>query len=359
MDILALAALFLALIAVAAVVIFVVRARPAADGAQAEFARLAQQQGELIGQLRQLSQSGQQAQADLARHVNERLEAMTKRLGDGLVDSVEKTGAKLGELNERMVRIDEAQKRLVELSGQVTSLQQVLDNKQARGAFGEVQLGNLIRDALPPNAYEEQATLANGKRVDCLIKLPNPPGSIAIDAKFPLESFRALMAAVDEPARVVAARAFTVDVQKHVDDISDKYMVPGETADSALMFLPSEAVYAELHARFENVMEHARRRRVWIVSPTTLMAVLTTVRAVLKDARMREQAHVIQKHVELLAADVKRLDERTGNLRKHFDQAEKDIKEIETSSSRIARRSDQIGELDIEAPEVPAALPPQ
>ena len=228
-----------------------------------------------------------------------------------------------------------------------------------RGAFGEVQLNDLVQSTLPPSAYEFQFTLSTGARVDCLLKLPNPPGSIAIDAKFPLESYRMLHAVAPGDAAGLAAaqRAFQAAMRKHIGDIRDKYIVPGETAESALLFLPSEAIYAELHANFAGIVDESYKARVWIVSPTTMMATLNTVRAVLKDVRMREQAGEIQKAVGLMLEDVRRLDDRVDNLKKHFAQTEKDIREIDISADRITKRGERILETDLG--EQPSALPPK
>ena len=255
-----------------------------------------------------LSQQAETVQR-VERSLREQEQALSKVVDERLDRTEKATGQIVTDLRERLVRIDEAQKKIGDLSTQVVSLQEVLSNKQARGAFGEVQLNDLVQNALPPQAYEFQCTLSSGVRVDCLLQLPNPPGSIAIDAKFPLESYSALRAvpAGDAPALLVAQRAFQQAIRKHIGDIRDKYIVPGETAESALMFLPSEAVYAELHANFTGLVEESYRARVWIVSPTTMMATLNTVRAVLKDVRMREQAGEIQKTVGLLLGDVERL----------------------------------------------------
>ena len=235
-------------------------------------------------------------------------------------------------------------------------MQDILSNKQARGAFGEVQLQDIVTAVLPPSAFEFQAVLSNGRRADCLLKLPNPPGSIVIDSKFPLESYQALANAKDDAEKKVAGRAFVTDVMKHVTDISEKYIIPGETAESALMFLPSESVYAELHANYRDAVEKSYKARVWIVSPTTLWATLNTVRAVLKDVQMRKQAHVIQKEVGTLAEDVKRLADRVDSLKKHFNQAEGDIRLIETSAGKITSRTDKIAEIEMsdEDPSIPA-----
>ena len=290
-------------------------------------------QRELAGRLSQLAESQASAQVTL----NKTLE-----------QSATRTAGTLGELKQHLTVIDQAQKNISELAGKVVGLQDILANKQARGAFGEIQLNDIVRNALPPSAYEFQCVLSNGKRADCLIKLPNPPGAIVVDAKFPLESYRALRAAEDEAAKAAAGRAFSADILKHVRDIAERYVVPGETAESALMFLPSEAVYAELHANFTEVVEKSYRAKVWIVSPTTLMATLNTVRAVLKDARMREQAGVIQIEVLRLLEDVVRLQDRVESLKKHFAQAEGDIRKIDTSAEKIVRKAGRIEELQLE-----------
>ena len=303
-----------------------------------------------------LSQQAETVQR-VERSLREQEQALSKVVDERLDRTEKATGQIVTDLRERLARIDEAQKKIGELSTQVVSLQEVLSNKQARGAFGEVQLNDLVSSALPPSAYEFQSTLSSGVRVDCLLHLPNPPGSIAIDAKFPLESYSALRAvpAGDGPALAASQRAFQQAIRKHIADIRDKYIVSGETAESALMFLPSEAVYAELHANFTSLVEESYKARVWIVSPTTMMATLNTVRAVLKDVRMREQAGAIQKTVGLLLDDVKRLDERVEKLKSHFAMTEKDLREIDISADRITKRGERI--LDVDLGEEPTALP--
>ena len=345
------------LVALAGVIVLVLRGEKArAEGTH------------YISQLAQISEKLTTSHAVLADRLsqtqtmmNERLDAVSKRVGDGLNDQTERTGKTLKVLHERLAVIDAAQKNLTDLSSQVVGLQDILSNKQARGSFGEIQLQNLIADALPQNAYELQSTLSNGKRVDCLIKLPNPPGPVCVDSKFPLEGYRALQDATDEDTRVKAARSFGADVLKHVKDISDRYIIEGETADWALMFLPSDAVYGEIHANFIKVVEEAHKRHVGIVSPNTMMATLQTIRAVLKDARMREQAGFIQIEVGKMMADVGRLDDRVGKLQRHFDQAQEDVRNIRTSTEKIVRKggiiteaplSDSIPEEDL------APLPP-
>lgn len=325
-----------------------------AEAHNALIAQLAANQADLAARLELMTKS----QGDLTRTLEQRFENVSKRLGDGLSEHSQRTGDIIKQVHERLAVIDAAQKNLSNLTDQVVGLQDILSNKQARGAFGEIQLNDLVSDVLPPSAYEFQATLSNGKRADCLLKLPNPPGSIVIDSKFPLESYLMMRNADTDEARKAARRAFGTDVLKHVRDIAEKYIVPGETAESALMFLPSEAVYAELHASLPEVVEKSYRARVWIVSPTTMMATLNTVRAVLKDVHMREQAGVIQGEVLKLLEDVVRLDKRVGNLQSHFSQAQKDITEIQTSSGKIARRAERIEEVQLEDANLAEQLPP-
>lgn len=314
--------------------------------------------GELMGLIKAMGDANAMGHEQLRRTLEERLEAASKRLGDGLSHHTEKTGEAMKQVHERLAVIDVAQKNLTNLSNQVVGLQDILSNKQARGAFGEVQLENLVKDALPPGVYGFQETLSNGRRADCVLHLPNPPGSIVIDSKFPLESYRALIGASDDEGRKIAGRTFSADVKKHIVDISEKYIIPGETAESALMFLPSEAVYGELHANFQNLVEESQRRRVYIVSPSTVMAMLNTVRAVLKDVRMREQAGVIQTEVMKLLNDVRLLDERTEKLETHFSQAEKDIRNIRTSTGKIINRGERIEELQLGGETPVDDLPP-
>ena len=321
-------------------------------------AKLAGSQAELTGRLAQISESQvahqskiaelmQTQEKEVTKKIEERLSEMMKRFGEGMEKSRVTQQNTMGELKERLVLIDAAQKNIEELSSQVVGLQDILSNKQARGAFGEIQLADLVRSIMPPNAYTFQATVAGNRRVDCLLTLPNPPGPIAIDAKFPLESYRTLIDSKDENNRNLARKALASDVLKHVRDISEKYIIPGETAESALMFLPSEAVYAELHANLADVVEKSWKLKVWIVSPTTLMATLNTIRAVLKDAQMREQAHVIQKEVSLTLTDVERLDGRVGKLETHFRQAEEDIKHIRVSADKLTKRGGKIENIEL------------
>jgi len=311
----------------------------------------ARAQSALADTVQRVEQSLREQERTLANLVSERLEKSEKVTGQVVTD-----------LRERLARIDEAQKKIGDLSTQVVSLQQILTNKQARGAFGEVQLNDLISSALPPSAYALQWTLSTGARVDCLLKLPKPQLPIAIDAKFPLESYHALRAVApgDAQALAVAQRAFQAAMRQHIKDIRTKYIIDGETAESALLFLPSEAIYAELHANFGGTVDESYKARVWIVSPTTMMATLNTMRAVLKDVQMREQAGEIQKLVGLMMGDVRRLQERVDNLKRHFTQTEKDLREVETSTVQITRRGERIQAVDmpaVDTGEQPEALP--
>lgn len=319
-------------------------------GGGREAAALEEKLAQLQGRLDQFASSASQGQEGLRKALEERLDAVTKRVGDSLGESTKTTAETLQNLNERLALIGEAQRTIADLSGEVVGLKQILSNKQARGAFGEVQLRELIEDLLPPDAYTFNTALSNGRQPDAFIRLSGPPGDIAIDAKFPLESWRALAEAPDEAAKITAGRAFSADVKKHIKDISERYVIPGETADSALMFVPSEAVYAAIHADFADIVDYGRQRRVHIVSPTTVMALLTAIRAVLRDARMHEQAGLIQKAVGEMMKDVERLDDRIGRLKTHFRQANEDIDQIEISTRKITSKGEKIAEVRLEDP---------
>jgi len=369
--ILALAAIIVAAVAV----VFAIRGR---SGAAADARQVIDVQSALVGRLSQLAESQaasqnllaerlQSQERALSKTLDERLADVTRRVGESLRKQSVESATTMGDLKERLAVIGKAQDNIAKLSEEVVSLQAVLSNKQARGVFGETQLQDQVRNALPPSAYQFQATLGNGSRADCLLTLPNPPGSIAIDAKFPLESYHTLRNAESPDARTAARRTFAADVTKHIMDISSKYILPGETADSALMFLPSEAVYAELHAELPAVVEKSHRAHVYIVSPTTLMATLNTIRAVLKDAQMREQAGLIQAEVAAMGEDVNRLDQRVGRLQRHFGQAEDDMRQIRISTEKVQRRASRIQEVELDEldadveplPELPTAGAPE
>ncbi|WP_435139763.1 DNA recombination protein RmuC [Pseudopelagicola sp. nBUS_19] len=320
-------------------------------------------QQQLAGGLTQVVESQSAAQANLLQHLEKRLGQVNQQMTENLQGSARRTAHSLGELQERLKTIDKAQENITRLSGDVLSLQDILSNKQTRGAFGEIQLNDIVSKALPKDSYELQHTLSNGKRADCLIHLPNPPGPIVVDSKFPLEAYEALRNADTENQLREAARLLRASVKKHIKDISERYILDGETADGALMFLPSEAVYAELHANFPEIVREGFAARVWIVSPTTCMATLNTMRAILKDARMREQASSIRRELGLLFTDVERLGARVENLDRHFGQAAKDISDIKISADKAGRRARRLDNFDFEeiAPEnddvVPLAKP--
>ncbi len=349
-----LAATGVATLAVAGALITVILAVRGQRNSAAELAtRISQIAEQHVMAQSQMSEQMQTQERALTEMMDRRLSEVTRRVGESLQQQNSQTSTTMHDLRERLGAIKAAQENITKLSQQVVSLQDVLSNKQARGAFGEVQLGDQVKSALPPSAYKFQAKMENGRVADCLLTLPNPPGAIAIDAKFPLESYYALRAAKDEGARNAARKTFGNDVLKHVKDIAERYIIPGQTSDSALMFLPSEAVYAELHAELPAVIEKSHKARVYIVSPTTLMATLNTIRAVLKDAQMREQAGLILGEVGKMAEDVSRLDSRVDALDRHFSLAEKDLREIRISAEKVTKRAARIEEMELEEPETP------
>ncbi|MFD1510315.1 DNA recombination protein RmuC [Lacimonas salitolerans] len=320
---------------------------------------LGQGQQQLAGGLTHVSEAQAASQANMLQLMERRLAQVSEKMNENLQGTATRTAHSLGELQQRLQAIDKAQDNITKLSGDVLSLQDILSNKQTRGAFGEIQLRDIVGKALPSDSYQWQAVLSNGKRPDCLIYLPNPPGPIAIDSKFPLEAYEALINA-QTPEQVTRANTqMRQAVRAHIKAISEKYILEGETADGALMFLPSEAVYAELHARFPELVREGFAARVWIVSPTTCMATLHTMRAILKDARMREQAGAIRRELGLLFADVERLGSRVENLDRHFGQAAKDISDIKISADKAGRRARRLDNFDFEelAPEVESAPP--
>ena len=305
-------------------------------------------QERLAGGLHHVSEAQAQAQANMLKLMEQRLAQVQQQMNENLHGTARRTAQSLGDLQQRLATIDKAQENITKLSGDVLSLQDILSNKQTRGAFGEIQLNDIVLNALPSDSYTLQATLSNGRRADCLIHLPNPPGPIVIDSKFPLEGYEALRKAVTDWDVSEARKALRTSVRKHIKDISEKYIIEGETADGALMFLPSEAVYAELHANFSDVVQEGFTARVWIVSPTTCMATLNTMRAILKDARMREQTGAIRRELGLLFQDVERLGTRVENLDRHFGQAAKDLSEIKISADKAGRRARRLDNFDFE-----------
>ncbi|XXK31181.1 DNA recombination protein RmuC [Rhodobacteraceae bacterium nBUS_24] len=305
-------------------------------------------QERLAGGLHHVSEAQAQAQANMLKLMEQRLAQVQQQMNENLHGTARRTAQSLGDLQQRLATIDKAQENITKLSGDVLSLQDILSNKQTRGAFGEIQLNDIVLNALPSDSYTLQATLSNGRRADCLIHLPNPPGPIVIDSKFPLEGYEALRNAGTDWDLSEARKALRTSVRKHIKDISEKYILEGETADGALMFLPSEAVYAELHANFSDVVQEGFTARVWIVSPTTCMATLNTMRAILKDARMREQTGAIRRELGLLFQDVERLGTRVENLDRHFGQAAKDLSEIKISADKAGRRARRLDNFDFE-----------
>ena len=309
---------------------------------------LGEGQERLAGGLHHVSEAQAKQQTSMLQLIEKRLADVQLQMNENLQGSARRTAHSLGELQQRLTAIDKAQDNITKLSGDVLSLQDILSNKQTRGAFGEIQLNDIVSKALPSDSYSLQATLSNGRRADCLIHLPNPPGPIAIDSKFPLEPYEALRNSTSDWELNEAARQLRTAVKKHIKDISEKYILEGETADGALMFLPSEAVYAELHANFPELVREGFSARVWIVSPTTCMATLNTMRAILKDARMREQAGAIRRELGLLYQDVDRLGTRVENLDRHFTQAAKDITEIKISADKAGKRARRLDNFDFE-----------
>ena len=281
----------------------------------------------------------------LAKTNDTRLAEISGKVNERLDEGFKKTNETFANVMARLATIDEAQKKIDGLTTNVVSLQQLLGDKRSRGAFGEVQLETIVKNVLPTSAYEFQYTFPNRVRADCVLKLPEPTGLIAIDAKFPLENYERMLA--DGPARTSPA-AFKADVRRHVDDISSKYIIPGETGDGAVMFLPAEAVFAEIHAHHRDLVEYAGRKHVWIVSPTTMMAVLNTALAVLKDVETRKQVHVIKDALGKLGADFGRFQARMDDLAKHMGQVSKDVELVHTSSRKITEQFLKIEKVEIE-----------
>jgi DNA recombination protein RmuC len=342
----------------AALVVLAVRAlrqrdREAAEGQMAELARLQAETAVRIEGMRDMLAG---RQAELHRAVNERLDSVTHHLSQSMTTTRQHTVESLQKLNERLAVIDSAQKNITDLSSQVTSLRDVLSNKQARGAFGQGRMEAIVQDALPKGAFAFQHTLKNGKRPDCAVFLPDGRPLI-IDAKFPLEAVTALRDARTDEARKHAAQRLRHDVARHVADIAQKYLVPGETQDTALMFVPSESVYAELHDGFDDVVQRAYRARVVLVSPALLMLAIQVIQQIQKDARMREAADQIHAEVDHLMDDLKRLHERVLKLQAHFGQANEDVRQILISSEKVEKRATRIQEVEFSDEDLSASDP--
>jgi DNA recombination protein RmuC len=287
----------------------------------------------------------------LEKKVDARLELIGGKVNERLDEGFKKTNETFVSVMARLATIDEAQKKIDGLTTNVVSLQELLGDKRSRGAFGEVQLEGLVRNILSPQAYEMQYTLPNGTRADCVLKLPEPTGMVAVDSKFPLENYHRMFEAASPAERLVAEKQFKADIKKHVDDIGSKYIIPEVTSDGAVMFIPAEAVFAEIHAHHSDVVDYAMQRRVWIVSPTTLMAVLNTARAVMKDVETRKQVHIIKDELGKLGKDFGRFDERMKKLAEHIRQANKDVDDVQISSRKITEQFAKIERVELDTPQ--------
>lgn len=343
------------------------RARAVADAQEAMRAQelerrlrdLARIQAETSGRVQSMGEVLAHRQGELARAVAERLDATSHRLGESMSSAARATHESLARLAERLAMVEQAEKSLSDLSSQVISLRQTLANKQARGAFGQARMEAIVSDGLPRDSFAFQYTLSGGRRPDCAVFLPGDPRPLLIDAKFPLESVTLFREAATAELRKAAAQRLRGDLLKHVGDVAERYLVAGETQDIALVFVPSESVFGEIHEHFDAVVQEAFRRRVVLVSPSLLMLAIQVVQAIAKDARMREQADRIRAEVGALVEDVARLRERVGDLGRHFAQAGDDVAKVLVSADKIARRGTRLEQLEFEAPP-PAAptLPP-
>ena len=339
---------FILLVLLTVAIVYIVRRGREAQERSGEATLMRADLAKLEGRLQTLAEISVSRQAEAARAFNDRLDKVSHRMGQSLTETSRKTHDSLSKLYERLAVIDSAQRNLTELSSNVVTLQEILADKQARGAYGQGRMEAIVMDGLPKDAYTFQATLSNGKRPDCLIKLPNAP-ALVVDAKFPLEGFEAFRRARTDIAKKEASRRVRQAVSRHVEAIAERYLLPGETQDSGLMFVPSEAIYADLHENFSELLQKAHRARIVVVSPNMLMLAVQTMQAILKDVRMREQAGLIQREVAYLMEDVSRLRERTLDLQRHFGQANQDIEKILTSSEKIGNRGMRIENLDFEA----------
>lgn len=315
--------------------------------AEMQMQSILKSQAEMQGRMQTMAELFGSRQAELNKSIRDRLDGMTNHLGRSIHEQTRSTHENLTKLQERLAVIDTAQNNIQSLAGQVVQLQAILANKQTRGAFGQSRMEAIIADGLPMGAYEFQATLSNGMRPDCLVRMPNGTASLVVDAKFPLESWNALKASETPEAKRHYEQLFRRDMEVHIRDIAAKYFISGETQDTAFLFVPSESIFAEIHENFEVIIQRAHRSRVVIVSPSLLMLSIQVIQSVLKDARMREQAHLIQGEVVRLMDDVSRLDERVRKLQTHFSQASRDIDDILISSSKVTRRSAKIEALEL------------
>lgn len=330
--------------------------------AEARLAELVRMQGEMHGRVAAMAETITSRQAELNQAVNQRLDGMTHRLGSTITEQTKSTHENLRKLQERLAVIDAAQNNIQTLAKDVVGLQAILSNKQTRGAFGQGRMETIVADGLPQGAYSFQSPLSNGTRPDCVIRMPNGAPPLVIDAKFPLEAWTAFREAASPDARRAAGQQFRRDMDVHIRDVSEKYLIAGETQDTVLLFVPSESIFAEIHEHFDAVVQKAQRSRVVIVSPSLLLLSIQVIQAVLRDQRMREQAHLIQGEVGLLMEDLTRLDDRTRKLQSHFLAAEKDVEQILTSTEKLTRRGNRITSLELETPasaEMPTEAPAQ
>ncbi len=332
-------------------------ARAKSADLEGKLAGMLQGQYEMNARMQTMAQIFGDRTSDLMRSVNERIDAQGQRVGQALQESNTKTTESLGALNERLAVIDKAQSNMADLGKEVVSLQSILSNKQTRGAFGQGRMEAIITDHLPAGAFAFQYTLSNNKRPDCVVFMPNGGPKLVVDAKFPLESWERVRTAQNEVELKQAMAGFRTDIGYHVRTISENYLIPDETQDTAFMFVPSESIFADIHERFDDLVQKAMRQRVVIVSPLMLMLAIQVVQGLLRDVRMREEAHKIQKEVRELLDDVGRLKDRVIALQKHFAQASNDIGEILTSTSKVVRRGQRIDELDLDEPAPAVAAP--
>ncbi len=314
--------------------------------AEARMADILKAQSEMHGRMASMTEIFGSRQSELNQAIHQRFDSMTNRIGQSMTEQQKSTHENLAKLQERLAVIDTAQTNIQQLAGQVVELQSILSNKQTRGAFGQARMETIISDGLPMDAYTFQATLSNGNRPDCIVHMPNDAPGLVIDAKFPLEAWNAIRNAGDATQSAEAAKQFRRDMEVHIKAISEKYLITGETQDTAFLFVPSESIFADIHEHHEAVVQKAHRARVVIVSPSLLMLSIQVIQALLKDARMREQAHLIQGEVLRLMEDVVRLDDRVRKLQTHFGQAQKDIDDILVSSNKVTRRGQKIEALE-------------
>ena len=353
--------LLVSLLVLSALVMFAAfrrRTTAKVDTAQEQMAALIQAQTEMQGRIAAIADIFGTRQYELNQSINQRIDGMTQRIGASITEQTRQTHENLRTLQERLAVIDTAQTNIQSLAKDMAGLQQILANKQTRGAFGQARMETIIADGLPQGAYTFQATLSNASRPDCIIRMPNGPPGLAIDAKFPLEAWNAMRAAQTPELKRQASLLFRRDMEVHIKDIAGKYLIPGETQDTAFLFVPSESIFADIHEHFESIVQKAHRSRVVIVSPSLLLLSIQVIQAILRDHRMREQAHLIQGEVVRLMEDLSRLDERVRKLHGHFTTTQKDVDDILISSDKLKRRGAKIEALELQESGGPGAADP-